>query len=229
MEIGKRLDMPMGRGGAAMSTKNAKTDFAYKSDHLRFFNMAGLAWPPADLYSEIDGYSIHLQDVCERQAEIVYLAHRVWPPTDREEYAFLDANPSLSIIIQTKLKGEEVECASWRCPWASKPMCLVGSGSMIVRITRGKDRIIRPLEGFEYFALQGWFGSDWAPNTPAPSRPVCANFMGNAFCAFALAPLMSCSLAMSGNALDAVDLVVVESASECGSQSGCCSDVSPSF
>ena len=58
---------------------------------------------------------------------------------------------------------------------------------------------------------------------------VCANFMGNAFCAFALAPLMSCSLAMSGNALDAVDLVVVEYASERGSQSGCCSDQSPAF
>lgn len=51
---------------------------------------------------------------------------------------------------------------------------------------------------FEYMAFVGWAFSCWAPGAPAQKADLYSNLAGNAFSAFALAPLMSATIAVFG-------------------------------
>lgn len=177
-EIRAMLQAPEAKQDSQGQSK--ERDFIYKADHLEFYKMAGFKWPPSLEDEIVEGYQIFLKGLPERQQELTIFCHRMWPSPPGEEFSFLDANSSLGIIINAKVDDPDMK--EWRTPWAhEKPMCLVGSSSMIVRITSDTGNLIRPMEGFEYFSLMGWCGSDCELGVPIPATPMCANLCGNVF------------------------------------------------
>eukprot|EP00974_Lingulodinium_polyedra_P008587 819710-Lingulodinium_polyedra.AAC.1 len=97
---------------------------------------------------------------------VIPSAAKVWPTQDDAEFGFMDVNPWLSMIIACK-NGDP---SSMKNPWCKQPRTLVGSATVVVRLTVQKRRLIRVIEGWEYMALLGWPVSAWAPGKPFPPR-----------------------------------------------------------
>lgn len=176
--------------------KIAKTDCNYKDEHFELYRSKGYRWP-LDLSNctEFDGYMVQLGGLVPRQAECVVFLHRTFEAASA--YEFVDVNQGLGMMTNYKAKMDLVDEVELRNPWRPRPNALVGSCCVMVRIK--SEKLIRPLEGFEYMAMIGWSPCEWRRNVgDMPSRSLCSNMAGNAFSAFALGPLVSASLAVAG-------------------------------
>ena len=168
----------------------------FKEERFTLLRHHGFMWPP-ELSDGmmLDHYQICLHGLTVRQAELIVFCHTKWPPGD-SKMDFLDASPTLAFLVRYKNENADQVYN----PWHSAPKTLVGSSCIAVRMKADDGNFIRPLFVWEYFSLVGWAPSMWkVGTTEMPSRALCANLCGNAFSAFAIGPLISSALSITGS------------------------------
>ena len=162
----------------------------------------GYSWPPCiELGSKFGDFTLALDGISVRAAEVVYFCHTHWPPTT--ELSFIDVNMSLPyLVIPGNHKLQDLSKLTIREPWMSCPKTLVGSTCLAVRCKSA--RVIRLVLPWEYFNMVGWSPSMWATGVPMPSPKLSANLCGNAFSGFAISALISAAISIAGSAFSAV-------------------------
>ena len=160
-------------------------DACPQEDHFQLYSDHGLPWPPGDTI-DMDGFAfIDKGALSLRQEEIVIFAHKVWPA--ESEYGFMDVNPPINWLVRAKNDAKQEKL---QCPWSPTPRTLVGSAVLVVRISTAHNKIIRPLEPWEYLSFIGWAPGLWRLDCSMPKGRLCSNLAGNAFSAFAAGPLI---------------------------------------
>lgn len=179
--------------------KAAKTTPLYMDEHISYYEIAGLPWPPRRGADECFSSA-------ERAFQIAVLFAKHFPhPLPNSTTSFVDLNPSMRVTCSMDKNG------SLRNPWKPRPGCLVSNNQILmrwlpddVRLTPGSARPrfdqwkYRLLCGVELMALIGWCHSLWPVDSALPSHQLLTSLAGNAFSGFAVAPVMVATLASLG-------------------------------
>ena len=173
--------------------KKSRLTESSQEEQIDFFSEVGVAWPPSEV--ELKGIiGKHTRSaLSRRQAEVVYLACRKFQEPRHEE-EFLDANFSISRLF-----------GSGRNPWLG-PLIFTFTGTSVPVMRRREIDIhgdptvkIKALTGKEMLQVTGWDISQWQPSAlTACANSIERSLAGNAWSAFACAPLMAAVISVLG-------------------------------
>ena len=186
--------------------KSGRDDHAYKLEHKLIFEANHMPWP-VNFESLHKGFNF--AGMYSREMELTVLVEALWPSRQTtgqcEQFEFFNVNTDATRLLKSYLDPERLRRDdSLRGPWMPRPCTLVGSGKMVVRISRGEglDPIIRCMDAIEYMRMIGWPDDAWKPLQPSLSTlegmDMAANLAGNAFSVFHFGPWAMATLATVG-------------------------------
>lgn len=171
--------------------KAAKTD--YKAELMNLYEESEIPWPPR--FSDYPFIDFHT--FSDRESQCVLLCHLCFPPPPQSINGSIvvqgfDANLGISRLLGDK---------GTRNPWKSVLPTMVGSSKFVIRIVDATGLLtIRQLTGVEAMRCIGWDICDWKEDPLRAGHPdsLLRNLAGNAFSAFAVAPLIAAVVAVQG-------------------------------
>jgi hypothetical protein len=186
--------------------KSGRGDFSYKLEHKLIFEANCMAWP---LNFESLHKGFNFAGMFSREMELAVLVDTLWPSRQAadqcEQLEFFNVNTDATRLLKSYLDQDRVRREdSLQGPWGARPWTLVGSGKMVVRISRGGglDPIIRCMDAIEYMRMIGWSDDAWTPLVQSLSTldgmDMVANLAGNAYSVFHFGPWAMSTMATVG-------------------------------
>ena len=178
--------------------KSRETDLKWKEEHCDAFRAIDCPWPPSlPEYGSMDLFEVECHgersffvrcDLGDRTAEMALLFMMQFP-YDKTEPEFVDVNPSLGRLAA---RPDDAAQSVWRCVMPT----LVGSGKTMARYRQKSKAVLSPVLGLECFQTIGWYITAWRlwKSSPIPipyEHSMIVNMAGNAFSAFAAAPMFT--------------------------------------
>ena len=151
----------------------------WEEEHCDAFRARGMKWPAA-IKDVAPNTAFMGKTLSDRQAELLYYIHTVFPFSRSTPIEFCDVNHSMG-----RLLGPEE-----RSPWKKVAPCLTSKSVICMRYWQKDQVITRPLTGVESLALVGWDSAFYRGGSAGVSESCLRSLAGNAFSAFAVAPML---------------------------------------
>ena len=200
--------------GAKASGLSSSTKWC--DEHIDVVRALGLPWPVSIPNASLDENSmmtVKLTDhvpfifwrAClhDRNAELAYILMVKFPYKKSDVPEFVDTNPSFSRLCSGDAEDS---------PWRTTVPTITGQSKIVIRYMVGSDVILRPLLGVEVLSVVGWDYSSWKTHGELFPDPLMINLGGNAFSAFAFAPMLMTAVAGQGIIEDCVLEALVSAA-----------------
>ena len=198
----RALKLPLHAKFGPRPTVRQNSVLKWKLQHKLFSEANGIQWPLKTVLRL--GFSA--AGLFPRELEVAILLDTLWPP--QSAFEFVDVNPVLPRIVEHCVSDmSTMQILEGKTPWNPEPSTLVGSTKMLCRIKVDDDRgsVVRILEAFEYFRLQGWSDELWCTERMPPAEELCVedlelypNMAGNAYSAFHFIPMLLAGMATYG-------------------------------
>jgi len=213
------LQLPLNSQFGLRKSAKKQDELDWKGEHMKFFNEAGLPWPPSSLDTASSQIHLDLSGLLPRQRELAWFLSHVFRP--RWTVEFVDVQPSMMRLVAPCLNGENGGIRDDKTPWRNSPPVLTGTSRILVRHLVG-DQVVqrevdandsnevgkmefstRMLECFESLRLMGWCDDAWKKHrntkvTSPEQLELIMNIAGNAFSAWAYLPCEMALLATWG-------------------------------
>ena len=173
--------------------KGGKAEPDYTVEHEQIFLVHGIKWPP-----RCDRYR-HILDVCNRkprEAELAFLADSLFPETEVGVPRYFDANHSTQRLFNPQHDSDEKTLKmKIRNPWRVRVPTLTCKSCIVMRTkNENGDVVVTQIHPIEKMQLIGWDRSFYKNGKKGMweycTGDLLSDFAGNAWSAFAIAPLL---------------------------------------
>ena len=186
-------------------SRKVDRDGKFRDEHLAIYRHLKMKWPPV----LADHSNIDFTNMTERQCELAVLMDKGWPCKETVAVPeFCDINNSFSRLLgvggsKSEFNVDQLDPASY--PWKQQVPTMTSLSAILMRWSPEgvASHVLRLLTGKEMMALAGWSKTMWSASMQHEVEDsVYVSLAGNAFSAFAAAPMVILGLAMSGDQPD---------------------------